>query len=154
MSQSVKLSDGSYIDASGVWDNNAGMTLEAIHLQLGSACRCGVKNFTVTKQGTMCYDTENAITLTPGRYLIGVHALVTSEPGQWHIELYNPAISGWLTYESYATIYPVAGDNWTHTASIVTPYVADVDIPIYFGAYCINASNKAIRYEIWYVKFI
>ena len=31
MSQSVKLKDGSYIDASGVWDNTQGKTQEAVN---------------------------------------------------------------------------------------------------------------------------
>ena len=64
MSQSVKLSDGSYIDASGVWDNNLNMTLESINNGAGTVTRFAIAdvcdtgtNGTITcfKIGRICF---------------------------------------------------------------------------------------------------
>ena len=77
MSQSVKLSDGSYIDASGVWDNNAGMSQEALNLTkqdlLSVGTSAGARVLSCVNGENI--DTSNYVLVPKGKNIVHIQAI-------------------------------------------------------------------------------
>lgn len=84
MSQSVKFSDGSYLDATDVWDTTQGKTQSALNAIFSSNPKMGwsgIKTFTATTTYTDEIDTANTFVIPKGKNIIV--AQVSHEGSDW-----------------------------------------------------------------------
>ena len=159
MSQSVKLSDGSYIDAGAVWDATQGKTQESINAFKPTTVYQGGRTMSGTVAGENI-DTANPFTIPKGLNLVQVHATYDGEPQHLHGRVVKLLDGGsWTTIvaeldQIYFVASTTGGTSYQgykyHCAHRTAAMVLSQDTPVYFECYTQNA-NTSIYYYLSYI---
>lgn len=151
MSQSVKLSDGSYIDAGAVWDNTQGKTIEGFNADIGKLYYPGVKTFTATSNDVWVYDTANTLTLSKGVYLISLRA-ESNSTNYLDVGVFNNATKERLWFESHEYMPPAPVAGQLRGCQVMFQQSVVDSLSIVLGVYSIGNASPSISYEIGYIK--